>query len=129
MTCCQRWNHKHAFSSHMQHGSAGRHDFQLRTRSEEIRYLRGSIQYLLEVVQQQQKLPVSQMYLQLTEQWLVTTLFEIESLADSRHDQGRSNDGSHIHEHHPIGEVTNQRICYLEAQARFPDPTCASHCH
>ena len=74
---------------------------------------------LLEVVQQQQELSVSQSVVQDVEQGVCSDLTEAKRLGDGWQHQGRIADGGQIHEVHPIGEGLAQVCRDLQAQAGF----------
>src|SRR5258708_21938982 len=101
----------------MQH-YATRHDhFELGAGSEQICHIHGSTNHLLEVVQYEQQLPLTQERFQLVERWLLPHFFEVECLGNGRYDQGGIRDGSQVHEVHSLMEAIAYFSSYLQAQA------------
>src|SRR5260370_41977596 len=85
--------------------------------SEQICHIHGSTNHLLEVVQYEQQLPLTQERFQLVERWLRPHFFEVECLGNGRYDQGGISDGSQVHEVHSLMEAIAYFSSYLQAQA------------
>src|SRR5436305_1404267 len=99
---------------HMQHYATGHHDLELWTGSEELCHLDGGVDHVLEVVQQQQELLLSEKHFQQVEQWLLGELFDVEHVGDGRHDEPGIANGSQIDEIHPIAKQLTEIGCHLK---------------
>src|SRR6266566_4121690 len=103
----------------MQHGPTCHDDLEMWTGSEQIRYQHGGTRHLLEIVQQEQDVLISQICFQQVEQGFPCDLFDVKRLGKSRHNKIRIAERSQVYEIHPIGEQVAEFCCYLQTQTRF----------
>jgi hypothetical protein len=109
--------------SHMQRLPTGHQHFELWTSREQVRHLQGSAEHLLEVVQEQQHLPLLQLLHETLQEGLAGRLLDAQSLSDGGYNQCGIANGSQIHEKHAIEEIVPEFGCHLQAQAGFAYPT------
>src|SRR5215469_14624459 len=100
----KRWDGKLLFGLYMQRHATGHEHFEQWTGGEEFCYFYGCIDYLLEVVQQQQDLIILQVRFQLVEQWLLFVFFEVKHLGNGGYEKPGITNGGQIHEIQPIRE-------------------------
>src|SRR5256884_601844 len=107
------------FSRQMQGGAAGDQHVQAGTGSEHIGQGGRGSHHLLEVVQQQQQVALTQRHLQLLEQGTIKSFPQSERLGNGRDDSLRLAHGSQRHKADTVGEVGPQSCCGSQGQARF----------
>src|SRR5205807_10009386 len=104
----QWWHDELVLGSHVQHLPARHQYLELWASHEQGCYLLCRAHHLLEVVQQQQHVLLSQFFLQAVLERLANSFPEAERLDDCRHHKGRIADRSKIHEKHSIGQQDTQ---------------------
>src|SRR6266699_1646029 len=125
----QRWHRELVLGSHMQHFPARHQDLELWAGGEQSCHLLCRAHNLLEVVQQQQHLSLSQFLCETFQEYLATSFPDDKRLSNGRHDQGRITDRSQVHEKHATGKQLTDVCCHLQAEAGFSCPSWTRECH
>jgi hypothetical protein len=103
----------------MQGGAAGNQQVQAGTGSEQGSQGGRSSYHLLEVVQQQEQVAVTQSRLQLLEQGTIPSFPQSKRLGNGRDDTLRLAHGSQWYKADTVGEVSMQSGCGSQGEARF----------
>src|SRR5258708_12616731 len=106
----------------MQHFPACHQDLERWAGSEQGCYLLCRAHHLLEVVQQQQHLPLSQLLRETGEKRPATSFPDAKRLGDGWHDQGGIADRSQVHEKHATTHPLPPISRPPHAHATFPPP-------
>src|SRR5260370_7563040 len=95
----------------------------MRTRGQQVRQVGSSIQYLLEVVQEQRHLSPGQIVLHMLQPGMVSDLSQAQCLGDDRYDALWITEGSERHEADSISKDIPQSTRALKPQACFAHPS------
>ena len=98
----------------------------MRATGQQVGQVRGGCQDLLEVVEQEQHVFLTERGFEQIEQEPRCSLFEIEALGDGGHDQGGVADGGERNEVDAIGKISEQHSGDLEGETSFAHATGAS---
>src|SRR5260370_16286930 len=95
----------------------------MRTRRKQVRQVGNSIQYLLEVVQEQGHLSPGQIVLHMRQPGMVSDVSQAQCLGDDRYDALWITEGSERHEADSISKDIPQSTRDLKPQACFAHPS------
>jgi len=98
-----------------------RQAIQARAGGQEVGHQRRGVQHLLEVIEQQQEVPVPQRVLEAIRQGLPADLVQLERVGDGRRHEVGIADGREVHEGGAVGEVAAPRRRQFHSQARLAD--------
>ncbi len=115
----ERGNRELLLSREVEGGSAGDEHAETRTGGEQHKELGCRLEQVLEVVQQQQQVPLAQRSPHLFLQGEISHIPQAERLGDRCQDPGRIADRGERHEADSIGKVVEQRLRHRQPQARF----------
>ena len=115
----ERRDRKLVLSGEVEGGPAGDKQAQARTGGEQGSELRCPLDHLLEVVQQQQQVPLAQSGLHLLFWGECCNFPQAKCLGNGRHDAVGVADRGQRHEAGAIGKAGTQDACDLQSQARF----------
>src|SRR5262249_11448598 len=117
-----------ALAREAQRDPAGDEQLELGTRCQQFGKLRCSLEYLLEVVEQQQQCFLAQIVLEALKQRPASPLRDARWLGDRRDDQGRVADRRQIDDVDAIRKLVERFSRGLQRQASFADPAGARQC-
>ena len=119
----ERGNRELLLPGEMEGGSAGDEYAEARTGGEQGSQLRRRLEQVLEVVQQQQQMPVAQCGAHLFLHGKLSGFPQAERLGDRCHDPHGIAHRGERHEAGPIGEIVQQRLRHRQPQACFAHTT------
>jgi hypothetical protein len=119
----QRGNRELLLSREVEGSSAGDEHAETRTGGEQHKELGCRLEQVLEVVQQQQQVPIAQHSPHLFLQGEISNFPQAERLGDRRQDPGGIADCGERHEADSIGKVVEQHLRHRQPQARFAHPS------
>jgi hypothetical protein len=126
----RQWrNGKLVFPLDVQGGATGDQDAEVWATGQQVRQLWCRWQELLEVVEQEQQVLVSQKCFEEVQQGSRSTLFEVERLGDGGHNQVGAADRSERDKGDTVSEIIKQVGGDLESKAGLADTTGAGKGH
>ena len=105
----------------MERGAAGYEHLELWAGGHQLAEGRGGGHHLLEVIEDEQQLPVAQGILEGLQERPPAQLVEAEGLADGRQDEAGVLDGGQRDKADAVAEVVAQGRCHLQGQAGLAD--------